>query len=228
MTSTELLLTSRNLEVQKDGICRNMNFPLSSLLNNFPFYHSYSFDKFISDLNRLVNITSNDLERIRIATIITRRFLKQSPWIIDLCPSPDPEICAATRSLYSDPNSLFKINVFSWLPQTSNVHCHGTWSIVALLGNATTGRELNYFWNRLDNGLKPGHAVIKPVSKKILEAGDIIGFTSDAIHNIKSLPPKNIEGEQFSKPTLMFNIFGAPNLSKRYTFNPFDNTYKNF
>ena len=148
--------------------------------------------------------------------------------MIDTCPPPDPETRSATKPLYRDPNSPFEVHVFSWLPQNSGIHSHGSWSIVAFLGDETTGRELNYFWTRFDDGAQPDYAVVKPISKQILEPGDIIGFTSDAIHNIKSISAENEPNPDKPKPTLMFNIFGERNSSRRYIFNPFKNTITNY
>lgn len=122
----------------------------------------------------------------------------------------------------------FAINVFSWLPQKSLIHCHGTWSIVAFLGDSSFGREQNYFWHREDDGSKPGYAVVKPYSKEILEPGDIIGFTSGAIHNIMSISAENEDNPDNPKPTLTFNIFGKPNMEGRLRFNPFENTIENY
>jgi predicted metal-dependent enzyme (double-stranded beta helix superfamily) len=220
-------LKLRNFEVRGDGTCREMESPSISL-DNFPLRHPYYFCRFLSDLDTLVELTSDDLERIRIATILTRRFLSQADWVIDTCPPPDPETRSATKPLYRDPNSPFEVHVFSWLPQNSGVHSHGSWSIVAFLGDETTGCELNYFWTRFDDGSQPEYAVVKPISKQILKPGDIVGFTSDAIHNIKSISAENELNIDNPKPTLMFNVFGERNPSRRYIFNPFENTVTNY
>lgn len=221
------LLKSRNFEVGADGVCRNMEQP-SIDLDKFPLRSPYSFCRFLNDLDTLTEITADDYERIRTATILSRRFLSQAEWVVNFCPDIESEKRAATKPLYKDPNSPFEVHVFSWLPQNSGVHSHGTWSIVAILGDATTGRELNYFWTRFDDQSKPDYAVVKPISKQILEAGDIIGFTADAIHNIKSISAENETNLEQPKPTFMFNIFGERNPSNRYEFNPFDNTLANY
>jgi predicted metal-dependent enzyme (double-stranded beta helix superfamily) len=227
MVALNSSLKLRSFEVGADGICRQMKSP-SINLDKFPLRYPYYFCRFLNDLDTLIELTSDDLERIRVATILTRRFLSQANWVIDACPLPDPETHSATKPLYRDPNSPFEVHVFSWLPQNSGVHSHGSWSLVAILGDATTGRELNYFWTRFDDGSQPGYAVVKPISKQILEPGDIIGFTSDAIHNIKSISAENEENLENPKPTYMFNIFGDRNPSRRYIFNPFENTVTNY
>ena len=227
MIESDLSVTHRNFEVTADGVCRPMQSPSISL-DRFPSRYPYSLCRFLHDLDTLVELTTDDLERIRVATILTRRFLEGASWLVNFCPPPDPEQRVAMKPLYSPPDSPFEVYVFSWLPQNSGVHSHGTWSIVALLGDGTTGRELNYFWTRFDDGTQPDHAVVKPISKQILEAGDIIGFTSDAIHNIKSISAEKEENLKQPTPTYMFNIFGESNPSKRYMFNPFDNSFSTY
>ena len=226
MISENAKVIPRDLEVDSEGLCNEMDLNSCQYLKHFPWQENYRFKNLVDDINTLLDLTDDDLERIRIATVLTRRFLDNTPQLADLCPPPDPEIRVSTECLYRESNSKFRINIFSWLPQHSNVHCHGSWSIVAFLGDATTGRELNYFWRREDDGSIPEKAVVKPISKKMLEAGDIIGFTSDAIHNIKSLPSQKIKENQSNKPTLMFNIFGEDNPDSQLLFNPFDHTYK--
>lgn len=211
----------RNFEVSSDGICRQMGSTLINL-DHFHLSADYHFCRFLNDLDTLVKITSDDLELIRTATVLTRHFLSQADWLEGICPPPDIERKAATKPLYRDPNSPFEVHVFSWLPQNSGVHSHGSWSLVAILGDATKGRELNYFWTRIDDRSKQDYAVVKTISKQILEPGDIIGFTADAIHNIKSISAENEPNLDNPQPTLMFNIFGERNPSGRYMFNPFE------
>lgn len=227
MVNSTVCSKLRNFEVKADGICQPMENPSISL-DKFPHRSPYYFSRFLNDLDSLVESTSDDLEIIRIATILTRRFLSEASWIINMCPEPDPETFSAIHPLYRDPNCPFEVHVFSWLPQNSGVHSHGSWSIVAILGDTSNGRELNYFWSRFDDEKKDGYAIVKPVSKQMLEPGDIIGFTSDAIHNIKSLSAENEPNPNHPKPTLMFNIFGKRNPSGRYMFNPFENTFTNY
>lgn len=226
MATQKSFVPSRSFKVMEDGICRHMNTPETRFLKNFVEDRKsiYTFSLFIKDIHRLIQLTSDDIERIEIAAVLTKRFLSQADWIVDSCPPPDPEKRVSINKLHSEPDDSFHISTFSWLPQGSNVHCHGTWSIVAILGNSTTGRELNYFWSRQDDGSKPNYAVIKPISKQILEPGDIIGFTSNAIHNIKSIVAVNPDNTEHPIPTLMFNLFGKFDFTKQYMFNPFDNT----
>jgi hypothetical protein len=93
MITLAKFLKLRNFEVRGNGTCRQMESPSISLDKCHPYY----FCRFLSDLDTLVELTSDDLERIRIATILTRRFLSQADWVIDTCPPPDPETRSATK-----------------------------------------------------------------------------------------------------------------------------------
>lgn len=224
VTTSNLCLQPRNFEVTGDGKCCPMgSLPLS--LEQFYLRRPYRFYRFLSDLDDLVESVSDDLERIRIAAVLTRRFLTQATWITELCPVPDPDQRVAGKSLYGEPGYPFIVQVVSWLPQRSPIHNHANWSIVGFLGDETAGYEHNNFWSRQDNGSKQGHAIIKKVSQQVLKPGDILGFTPDAIHSIVSIPGK--KGKK-SKPTFTFNIFGETDFSQRYEFDPANNTLKNF
>lgn len=213
----------RDLEITGDGKCRPMIAIAKEFLEYFPYRKPYRLYRFLSDLDDIVNLVTDDLQRIRLAAVLTRRFLSQesSAWIFEACPVPDPETFSAGHILYQEPGYPFVIMLTSWLPQCSPVHSHGNWSIVACLGDETTGREQNYFWQRLDDGSTPGYAKVKVISKEILKPGDIIGFTADAIHNIKSI---SSEGVIAPKPTYLFNIFGETDEEKCFQFNPFNDT----
>ena len=210
-----------------DGICRPMHPPSKELIDRFPYKKPYRLYRFLSDLDELVDMVPNDLQRIGVAAVLTRRFLSQdsSSWIFEACPEPDPENLSSAHCLYKEPGYPFIIMLTSWLPQCSPVHNHANWSIVACLGDETTGWEENYFWTRLDDGSQHGYAEVKLVSKEILKPGDIIGFTPDAIHNIRSISAKGVASP---KPTYLFNIFGETDLNNRYKFNPFNKTLENF
>lgn len=224
VTTSHPCLQQRNFEVTADGLSRPMGSPPSSL-SLFPLRRPYRLYRYLSDLDDLVESVSDDLERIRIATVLTRHLLAQATWITQLCPVPDPERRASVNCLYGEPGYPLIIQIVAWLPQASPVHNHANWSIVAFLGDETAGCEENIFWSRQDDGSKPGHAIIKPVTKQILRPGDIVGFTPDAIHSIQSIPAENVEEP---KPTYTFNIFGETDFNQRYEFDPVNNTLKNF
>lgn len=223
MVTSNAFLQGHNFEVTADGKC----LPLGSLppsIEQFPLRHPYRFYRFLSDLDDLVESVTDDLERIRIAAVLTRHFLKQATWLNEFCPLPDPEQRVVGKSLYGEPGYPFIAQVVSWLPQRSPVHNHSNWSIVGFLGDETAGYEHNTFWSREDDGSKEGFAIVKKVSQQILKPGDIVGFTPDAIHSIISIPGE--KGKE-SKPTFTFNIFGETDLSQRYEFDPVNNTRKN-
>jgi predicted metal-dependent enzyme (double-stranded beta helix superfamily) len=101
-----------------------------------------------------------------------------------------------------------------WLPgQVSKIHNHGTWGIVALIN----GEEKNTFWRRHPQSNTPDR--IEKVGEKNICAGEIISFTSEAIHSIEVI------GEE---PVVSFNLYGETNYEQRWQFDTFKHTAKNF
>lgn len=204
------------IEVAGDGQYHSMGTP-SSILHRFLTRCPYRFYRFLSDLDDMVENIPDDLERVRIGSVLFKRFLSQADWITKVLPVPDPETRSTAKVLYDEPGYPFAVQIMAWLPQDSPVHCHANWSLVAFLGGEMAGYEENTFWSRQDDGSKPDYAYIEPISQTILKPGDVVGFTSDAIHSIRSIPGNY--GEQ-SKPTYTFNIFGETDFAKRLQFDP--------
>ena len=211
------------LIVDKTGIGKPIDTP-TSLLRRFPKRKPYRLYRLLSDLDDMVEAIKDDRQRLQVALMLTRRFLDASPWVADTLPMPDEEKGWAVHTMYREPNYPFAIQTVSWLPGfPSPVHNHATWSIVAILGNEEAGRERNYLWHRQDDGRKEGHAELELASEELLHPGDIIGFTPDAIHSVA------MEAAPESwMPTFTFNIYGKPDYSKRYEFNPEVNSVKLF
>ena len=69
------------------------------------------------------------------------------------------------------------------------------------------GQQKNVFWKREPSSNFPDN--IEKVGEQILTEGEIISFTSDAIHHIEAV------GEE---PSLTFNLYGETNASKRFQF----------
>lgn len=197
--------------------------PPSSGLEYFPQRHPYRFCRFLCDLEDLVEAVLDDCDRIRIATILTQRLLTQASWIFESCPSPNTTKGLSIRRLYREPGYPFTIKTVTWIPGgQSPVHNHAAWSIVAILGDGTCGREKNQFWRRQDDGSKSGYAHLQPTSQKTLKPGDILGLMPDAIHSVNQISAINSQ-----KPTYTFNIYGKADLKHRYVFDPATNGIQN-
>ena len=95
----------------------------------------------------------------------------------------------------------------------SSIHNHGNWGVIAIL----EGEEVNTLWRRVPDTRHPNR--VEPISEITLLPGDIISFTSDAIHSVKATG---------DIPTFSFSIYGETYHSRRFEYNPTAHTAKNF
>ncbi|QDZ39914.1 cupin [Euhalothece natronophila Z-M001] len=99
------------------------------------------------------------------------------------------------------------------LGEKSPIHNHGTWGIVAVL----KGQQKNWFWRRNPTENHPNR--IEYVGEKIIQQGEIISFTSEAIHRIEAV------GEE---ATITLNLYGETEANKRFQFDDEKQTAKAF
>ena len=96
---------------------------------------------------------------------------------------------------------------------SSAIHNHGTWGVVAIL----KGQEKNRFWQQVyDPNL--GTKIV-PNGEIIFIPGDIISFTSNAIHQIDAIA---------NEPLVTFNIYGETQASQRFEFDPITQQRKKY
>ncbi len=207
----------RQLEIAGDGQWRSMPAPPASLLRRFPLRKPYRLYRFLTDLEDLFSSGKPGREQLRIAAVLTRHLLEQSSWIAETCPQPDAKVGWGVAFLYDEPQYPFTVQVVSWMPgESSPVHNHAAWSLVTLLGDPEiAGREHNTFWRR-QPAEKPEETPVEVVSELLLYPGDLIGFTPEAIHSVRSVPadPEN------SWPTFTFNVYAETDYRQRYEFDP--------
>ena len=212
-----------SLMVDADGVCQTMGKPPSQL-RRFPQRHPYRLYRFLSDLDDLVETVKDDRDRLRIAAELVRRLLAQATWIADTFPMPGEEKGWAVHTLYKEPDYPFTVQTVSWLPGSpSPVHNHATWSLVALMGDETAGRERNRLWKRTDDRSQAGHAELELMEERLLLPGDIIGFTPEAIHSVE----QEAAADSWL-PTFTFNIYGETDYPNRFEYNPEKQSVKNF
>ena len=85
------------------------------------------------------------------------------------------------------------------------------------------GAKKNYLWKRTDDGSQSGRADLELAEERLLYPGDLIGFTPDAIHSVEQF-----HAEESWLPTFTFNLYGKPDYSQRYEFDPEQHAVKNF
>lgn len=195
-----------------------------SSLRRFRLRRPYRLYRFLSDLDDLVDTVKSDRERLRIAAVLVRHLLSETSWIAEACLPPDPDLGWSVNYLYDEPGYPFTIQSVSWMPgESSPVHNHATWSIVAIVGDETSGQEENTFWTREDKGDREGYAEVVQTGQRILKPGDILTLMPAAIHSVKAVSP-----DDNPQPTRTFNVYGLTDLERRLEFDPATQTCKTF
>lgn len=179
-----------------------------------PTAKPYRLYRFLTDLEDILEQTTDELQRLAAIRPLVRRLLASSDWIQQEWLAPNPDLGWSVFMLYSEQNLPLTTQTVVWLPGSkSPVHNHATWGIVALI----EGREKNNFWRRKPSPEFPNR--IEQAGEQILEAGDIISLTSDAIHSVE------VVGEL---PTISFNLYGETDYNQRFEFDSIHHTSHNF
>ena len=174
----------------------------------------YRLFRFLTDLEDILLNTKDNGDRLKAIMPLVRHLLTSSYWLQMEYDEPSPKTGWSVKMLYREPEYPLTVQMVAWQPgQTSPVHNHATWGIVAII----SGTEKNRFWKRSPTKENPDR--LELVDEQILEPGEIIGLMPDAIHSIESI------GDE---PTISFNIYGETDYPKRYQFDLKNNTAENF
>lgn len=174
----------------------------------------YRLYRFLTDLEDILESFQDDASRIEAIVPLVRKLLVSSYWLQMEYDPPSPKTGWAVKFLYREYQYPLTVQMVTWRPgTTSTIHNHGTWGIVALIG----GQERNQLWRRVPDPNSPHR--IEAAGDLLLAPGDIVGFTSDAIHSIEPV------GDE---PTVSFNLYGVTDYSRRYQFHPDTQTADKF
>jgi predicted metal-dependent enzyme (double-stranded beta helix superfamily) len=200
--------------VRKDGICQ-----LCKSVREWDLlaeeYRLYRFLTEVEDIMRLATAEGIDEESsLSGLRMIVRKLILNCYTVKTRLPEPNHQTGVSVVMLYDELGFPMTIQTEMSLPgTTSSIHNHGTWGIVMIL----QGKQKNTFWKRISTDKFPDK--IERVGERIIESGDIISFTTDAIHSIEAV------GDE---PTITFNLYGETHGSKRFQFNLDNNTAKHF
>lgn len=200
--------------VKEDGICR-----LCKSVREWNLlaeeYRLYRFLTEVEDNIRLAATEERDEETSLSGLRMLVRKLVLNCYAIKTClPQPNQDTGVSVVMLYDEVGFPMTIQTEMSLPgTTSQVHNHGAWGIVMVL----QGKQKNTFWKRSSTEEFPNK--IERVGERIIEAGDIISFTTEAIHSIEVVG---------NEPTITLNLYGETHGGKRYQFDPDLQTAKHF
>nr|WP_245912316.1 cupin [Calothrix elsteri] len=203
------IITYQNWLVKNDGDCVVLNSEELTLPEK-----PYRLYRFLTELEDILETITDDCLRIQQIMPLVRKLLASSYWLQMEFSAPPTDPGWSVEFLYDEYEFPLTIQMVAWLPgNISPIHNHATWGIVAVVG----GEEKNKFWRRVPTLEYPNR--IECVGEKILVPGDIIGFTSDAIHCIEALG---------NEPVVTFNLYGVTTYHKRWEFDSVTHQAKNF
>lgn len=205
-------MNNRNWLVTDEGEC----LPCAPVNLWTLLREEYRFHRFLTEVEDVLNQAQaqGDTEADLLAALrrLVRQVTMNCYWIRTRIPEPCAETGTSLSLLYDELGFPLTVQTETMLPgNPSPVHNHGTWGVVAVL----EGQQKNTFWARsLDSCHK-----IEQTGQRILEAGDIISFTSEAIHCVEAVG---------SQPAIVFNLYGETISSRRFVFDPLKQTAKRF
>jgi predicted metal-dependent enzyme (double-stranded beta helix superfamily) len=170
----------------------------------------YRLYRLLTDLEDVLRSTANPTAQLQKITPLVRRLLDEASWLEVMPIVPNPETGWEVVTLYDEPMFPLTVQMVAWAPGSeSPIHNHACWGVVALL----SGAEQNTFWRREPTAELPDRIV--QAGGHQLQAGEIITFLPDAIHQIQALG---------NRPTISFNLYGETDYDRRFEFNPAEGT----
>jgi predicted metal-dependent enzyme (double-stranded beta helix superfamily) len=169
----------------------------------------YVLEDFVADLRRIVGASEDEATILMQVQPLARRFAGERSWLCEAIYGADPALGFGTTLLHVEADQSLFVVVDSWLPGRGvQPHDHDTWAVVV----GVEGVERNIFWQRLDDGSRPGHAELRCIGERTIAPGESIEMPSASIHSVIN------QGERTS---LSFHVYGRHlNHTARRRFDP--------
>ena len=175
---------------------------------------NYRLHRFLTEVEDVLNSADDESTCLPEIRMLVRRLIVNSYWVRSQHLDPSPKTGTSVLLLYDELGFPLTVQTVTFAPGTqSTIHNHGTWGVVAVL----KGQEKNTFWRRTKNPEFPDQ--IEKTGEIELFPGDIISFTSDAIHSVQAVG---------NEPTVTFNIYGETEPKDRFEFDPVTHKAKKF
>jgi predicted metal-dependent enzyme (double-stranded beta helix superfamily) len=178
---------------------------------------TYGLAEFVNDL-RAITAETHDLHAIvgRVRPLARDLALART-WLLPRHYECDAEQGFGAHLLHEEPDHTLAIFAGAWLPgRGAPAHNHGTWAVVA----GVDGAERNTFWTRLDDGSRPGQAVIGRREDQVIGPGEVVTFQPDTIHSVVN---------ESARVTVSLHVYGRHvNHTTRSQFDPERGTEKAF
>ena len=167
-----------------------------------PPERTYRMYRFLTEMEDILEREPDDAKRVQAIIPLVRKLLISSYWLQMEYKQPNEKTGWAVNFLYREHEYPLTVQMVTWAPGIqSKIHNHATWGIVAMVG----GQEKNVFWKQSPDDPK----IVTKAGEQMIYAGDIIGFTGNAVHRVAP-----VGDEQ----TVSFNLYGVTDRSRRYKY----------
>ena len=170
---------------------------------------AYSLAQFVNDLRAVTAAFKDPREIVSRVRPLAQQLALGKNWLEPRHYVCDPEQGFGAHLLHEQPDHSLAVLVGAWLPgRGAPPHNHGTWAVVA----GVDGPEKNIFWNRLDDGSRPGYAELRVQGEKVFGPGDVLVMPPDSIHSVVN---------ETDRVTVSLHVYGKhPNYTGRSQFDP--------
>jgi len=143
---------------------------------------NYSIQDLVADLRRITSETTDEHQILsRVRPLARQAALSRDSWLDKRFYAADPEQGFGLHMLHEEPDHTLAVFAVSWLPNRgAPPHNHGTWAVVV----GVDGPEKNVFFERTDDGSRPGHAELKKIGEKIFDFGEVLAMPNGGLHSI--------------------------------------------
>lgn len=178
---------------------------------------TYSLQQFVADARQLAADNKDEKALLSKLRPLARQAALSNDWRSERHYHADEQQGFGVHVLHDEPDHSLFIAALSWLPgRGAPAHDHGTWAVVV----GVDGPEKNVFWERDDDGSKPGYAELRKIGEKICDVGDVLALPAGSIHAVIN---------ETSRVTLSFHVYGRHlNYTGRSQFDPENKTAKPF
>lgn len=177
----------------------------------------YALAEFIGDMRRIVAAGRDENEVITGMRPLVQRFAQSSAWRRPEHDKVDPEQGFGVYPLHEEPDHSLAVFAVSWSPgRGTPPHDHGVWAVVV----GVDGPEANLFWERVDDGSRPGHAELRQIGRKVFGPGEVLAMPKGTIHSVVN---------ESGQVTMSLHVYGKHiNHTTRSQFDPAQRTERPF
>lgn len=169
-----------------------------------------AIERFVRDL-RAIAAAHRDEAAImeRVAPLARELARERGTWLESRHYVADEAQGFGLHVLHEESDHTLLVFVAAWAPGRGvTPHNHGTWAVVAGLD----GDERNVFWEREDDGSRPGYARLRRAREQVFGPGDVVTMPAGTIHSVVN---------DTDRVTVSLHVYGFNlNLTRRSQFDP--------